>query len=126
MKYILTILSFIISVTVASSQFLILDNNDCANVYVNDIDNTPYLDSLLTIYNLSLDDYELVDIFDYKDFTCVKTYTCFGNDDVFFMFKKPEDVYCYGIGYTKLSVIRIEYDDKECGVNSTIIFTMIQ
>jgi len=77
MKYIISILSFIISVTVASSQVQSeVYFHSCGMTIVNDLETTPYLDTLLYHYNFDIyyltSEYEFVNVLKEKDFTICK------------------------------------------------------
>lgn len=129
MKYIISILSFIVYTTVASSQVQSETYfHDCGMVIVNDLESTPYLDTLLYHYNFDIEylisEYEFVNVLNEKDFTCVKSYEIIhGNGDPVISFNKP-DFRCYDIGWSKASVVYIGNVDDSCGVNITSLFLL--
>ncbi len=99
---------------------------ECSNIIINDYDRTPYLDTLLYHFNYDLEnimEYDVIDIMLVNDLTCVKTYEIIHGDVPVISFGEP-DFGCYEIGWTKVSLMHIEYYDDSCGVNMTTIYML--
>lgn len=125
MKWLFFILSTILFATTVISQVNSeIYSNECGLVIVNDFETTPYLDTLLYHFNYELKDimdYDVINALNIKDFTCAKTYDVIHGENPIISFKKP-DLHCYEIGWSKVSLLYLEYDDKSCGINRTTLF----
>jgi len=128
MKYIIPLLLFFFPVVAISQVQSETYFHDCGMVIVNDLETTPYLDTLLYHYNFDIEyllsEYEFVNVLNEKDFTCVKSYEIIhGDGDPVISFNKP-DFRCYDIGWGKASVVYVGNVDDSCGVNITSLFLL--
>jgi hypothetical protein len=98
---------------------------ECCAIIVNDYVGTPQLDTLLSHFNYKLDDimnYNNVDVMRVSDFTCVKSYEVVYNDTIQVIRFNEPDFHCYEIGWSKVSLLHVNYFDDSCGINSLTLY----
>lgn len=124
-KLILTLTFLLVSSLVLSQKetFPIINRTECTVVVINDFENAPYFDTMMSEYNLVLSNYTPINVLKEKDFTCVKSYRIIWNDGSPIITQhKPKFPNCYEIGWDKISVVYTEYLKESCGLDMTMIY----
>ena len=124
-KLLLTCILFLTSKVVLCQKqnFPIINQTECTIVVINDFENAPYADQIMSEYNLVLSDYTPINVLNEKDFTCVKSYRVIWTDgSPIFTQHKPKFPNCYEIGWDKISVVYTEYLKESCGLDMTIVY----
>jgi len=124
MKHLIFILFTIVSLVASSQVESETYFGKCGMIIVNDFETTPYLDTLLYHYNYDMDyimEFEVVNIMNVEDFTCVKGYEITHGENPVIDFKKP-NINCYDVGWSKVSLLHVGLVDDSCGVSTTTLF----